>query len=122
MHTSKHSSITHNRDSSSLAADKGTEHVPVFPVSSGRLQTTAIPIRASETAKKDMMGATFHTFGQLQPLATTTASGMRGLSKTENEWGNGSQAIVQKGVPATTLGRAAKTKDGSVRAPKQTRL
>ena len=68
------------------------------------------------------MGATFHTFGQLQPLATTTASGMRGLIKTENEWGNGSQAIVQKGVPSTTLGRAAKTKDGSVRAPKQTRL
>ena len=122
MHTSKHSSITHNRESSSLGADKGTEHVPVFPVSSGRLQTTAIPNRNSETAKKDMMGATFHTFGQLQPLATTTASGMRGLNKTENEWGAGSQAIVQKGVPSTTLGRTAKSKDGSQRAPSRTRL
>ena len=47
---------------------------------------------------------------------------MRGHNKTENEWGLGSQAIVQKGVPNTTLGRAAKTKDGSVRASKQTRL
>ena len=122
MHTSKHSSITHNRESSSLGADKGTEHVPVFPVSSGRLQTTAIPNRNSETAKQDMMGATFHTFGQLQPLATTTASGMRGLNKTENEWGAGSQAIVQKGVPSTTLGRTAKSKDGSQRAPSRTRL
>ena len=47
---------------------------------------------------------------------------MRGLNKTENEWGTGSQAIVQKGVPSTTLDRAAKSKDTSVRAPKQTRL
>ena len=114
---SKHLS-THNRESSSLAG-KGTEHVPVFPVSSGRLQTTAIPNRTSEYAKKDMMGATFHTFGQLQPLATTTASGMRGLNKTGDEWGAGSQAIVQKGVPSTTLGRTTKSKDGSERAPKQ---
>jgi hypothetical protein len=60
------------------------------------------------------MGATFHNFGGLQPMSImqATTSGIKGHN-TEKDWCNNSTMIVQKGVPAPTFSRSAKSKDAS---------